>query len=216
MNQKQSEMDRVSSSREIPVVLRESQRLSRTTRYAYSVGHVLNDVCASMWFTYLLVYFHYVLNFDNKLAGYLLAVGQVVDALATPAVGLESDKNDCSCMWQYGRRKTWHLFGTFFVLISFPFLFTECLAGPNTNQFSQFFYYAALIGIFQIGWAFVQISHLSMIPDITTNSHEKVELNTKRYAFTVISNLCVYGIAWAFFGTESEELGVGQGQVVIV
>lgn len=27
---------------------------------AYAVGHVLNDLCASMWFTYLLLYFNYV------------------------------------------------------------------------------------------------------------------------------------------------------------
>ena len=25
-------------------------------RYGYSVGHFLNDCCASMWFTYLLIY----------------------------------------------------------------------------------------------------------------------------------------------------------------
>lgn len=27
---------------------------------AYGFGHVLNDVCAAMWFSYLLVFFHFV------------------------------------------------------------------------------------------------------------------------------------------------------------
>lgn len=44
---------------------------------AYGVGHVLNDICASMWFTYLLVFFHLVLQFSNSEAGFVLLVGQV-------------------------------------------------------------------------------------------------------------------------------------------
>ena len=29
-------------------------------KLGYGLGHVLNDLCASMWFTYLLLYFHQV------------------------------------------------------------------------------------------------------------------------------------------------------------
>ena len=38
---------------------------------------MLNDLCASMWFTYLLLFFHKVLGMNNILAGNLLLVGQV-------------------------------------------------------------------------------------------------------------------------------------------
>lgn len=34
--------------------------LSTVSRFSFGVGHVLNDLCASMWFSYLLVYFHKV------------------------------------------------------------------------------------------------------------------------------------------------------------
>lgn len=87
------------------------QRLPVTLRLAYGVGHVLNDICASMWFTYLLVYFHFVLGFSATLAGVLLLIGQIADAVATPFVGLHSDKNDDFWLCKYGRRKTWHLLG---------------------------------------------------------------------------------------------------------
>lgn len=56
---------------------------------AFSVGHVLNDLCASMWFTYLLVFFHLVLQFDNSLSGIILLIGQFADGIATPFVGLQ-------------------------------------------------------------------------------------------------------------------------------
>ena len=48
-------------------------RLPIKLRLTYGVGHVLNDICASMWFTYLLVFFHLVLKFDSALSGVILS-----------------------------------------------------------------------------------------------------------------------------------------------
>lgn len=45
------------------------EKLPYYVRFSYGVGHVLNDLCASMWFTYLLVYFHMVIKFNNAMAG---------------------------------------------------------------------------------------------------------------------------------------------------
>lgn len=53
------------------------RRIPLKLHLAYGVGHVLNDICASMWFTYLLVFFHLVLQFSNSEAGLVLLVGQV-------------------------------------------------------------------------------------------------------------------------------------------
>lgn len=64
-------------------------KLSWKTRISFSVGHVLNDLTASMWFTYLLVFFHLVLRFDNSLSGIVLLIGQIADGIATPFVGLQ-------------------------------------------------------------------------------------------------------------------------------
>lgn len=177
--------------------------LTLRTRITYSVGHVFNDLCASMWFTYLLVYQHFVLQFDNSIAGDLLLIGQIADALATPFVGIESDKPDQFCC-KYGRRKTWHLLGTICVLTSFPFLFLKCVGCSNSHQSAQFIYYAAFITIFQFGWAAVQVSHLSLIPDLTPISSERVELNAYRYACTVSSNILIYLITWLMLGLNSE------------
>ncbi|KAG8039167.1 hypothetical protein G9C98_003474 [Cotesia typhae] len=70
------------------------QRLSRKQKWAYGVGHVLNDVCASMWFTYLIVFFHFVLGFDPILSGVVLLIGQIADAVSTPFIGLHDDLNN--------------------------------------------------------------------------------------------------------------------------
>ncbi|KAL3191696.1 hypothetical protein MRX96_043510 [Rhipicephalus microplus] len=172
---------------------------------AYSVGHVLNDLCASMWFTYLLVYLTFVRQLRPTLAGALLLVGQVADAVSTPFVGIESDRDDDFWLCRYGRRKTWHLIGTLCVVGSFPFLFSEPLGRHQSSQEAEFVYYAAFIIIFQFGWASTQISHLSLIPDITPIPHERVELNAMRYACTVASNIIVYLVTWAALGVSGAD-----------
>lgn len=74
------------------------------------------------------------------------------------------------------------LTGTVCVLLSFPFIFSPCLGcGEATPEWAALLYYAPFIVIFQFGWAATQIAHLSLIPELVTSDHEKVELTALRY-----------------------------------
>ncbi|XP_063241656.1 major facilitator superfamily domain-containing protein 12-like isoform X2 [Bacillus rossius redtenbacheri] len=188
-----------------------TRRLPLKLRLSYGVGHVLNDICASMWFTYLLVYFHLVLQFDSFLSGTILLVGQVADALSTPFVGIHSDKDDDFWLCKYGRRKTWHLIGTVCVIGSFPFIFSPCLGCRDSSHVAQMVYYSAFVIIFQFGWAAVQISHLSLIPDLTPSEHERTGLIVIRYSFTVCSSLMIYFITWGIFHMTNDITGAPIG-----
>lgn len=180
--------------------------LSLCARLSYSVGHFLNDLCASMWFTYLLVYYHSVLGFNNTVAGVLLLVGQIADGICTPLIGYESDRTP-GCR-NYGKRKSWHLVGTVSVLLSFPFIFNPCMGcAEGTPQWVGLVYFIPFIVVFQFGWAATQISHLSLIPELVTKDQEKVELTAYRYAFTVIANITVYGVAWLLFYFQAGQTG---------
>uniref|UniRef100_UPI00398E5FC3 major facilitator superfamily domain-containing protein 12-like n=1 Tax=Pristiophorus japonicus TaxID=55135 RepID=UPI00398E5FC3 len=173
-------------------------------RLSYAVGHFLNDLCASMWFTYLLVYYHTVLGINNYNAGILLLIGQVADGLCTPLIGFESDRTrGCG---RYGKRKTWHLIGSISVILSFPFIFNPPVgSSEDLPQWAELIYFIPFIIIFQFGWAAIQISHLSLIPELVANNHERVELTAFRYAFTVVANIAVYGIAWLLFHFQRSE-----------
>lgn len=171
-------------------------------RLSYSVGHFLNDLCASMWFTYLLVFYHDVLGFKNTYAGVLLLVGQIADGICTPLIGYESDRTPgCG---NYGKRKTWHLVGTLSVALSFSFIFNQCLGCSSlTPQWASLLFFVPFIIIFQFGWAAVQISHLSLIPELVRCEHAKVELTAYRYAFTVVANITVFALAYLLFHVHS-------------
>ncbi|CAF1271122.1 unnamed protein product [Rotaria magnacalcarata] len=176
--------------------------VSKPAKLAYSVGHVLNDLTASMWFSYLLVFYHRIVNFTNASSGYLLLIGQIADALATTFVGFESDRTRTG-LFGYGRRKTWHLIGVICVVGSFPFCFNLCIGCANSDLWAQFLYYAMFIVIFQFGWSCSQITHLSMINELTHKEGERVALNSFRYAWTVASNIFVYAVASVLLGVHS-------------
>ncbi|KAK8733070.1 hypothetical protein OTU49_006743 [Cherax quadricarinatus] len=186
--------------------------LSIRTRFGYGVGHVLNDLCSAMWFTYLLIYFHHVLLFDNSLAGVVLLIGQVADGLSTPFVGREADRTDdmlfCS---RYGRRKSWHLLGTICVLSAFPFIFLGCLGCGSSDEWAQVIYYTPFVIIFQFGWAATQISHLALIPSITQDPHDRTDLVAIRYGFTVMANITVYLVTWLVLGIDATSAETGLG-----
>ncbi|XP_075300181.1 major facilitator superfamily domain-containing protein 12 [Opisthocomus hoazin] len=173
-------------------------------RLSFAAGHFLNDLCASLWFTYLLLYLHAVLRYPRGPAGGLLLAGQAADGLCTPLLGLQADR--AAGCGPCGRRKAWHLAGTTCVLLSFPFIFNPCLGcDENTPQWAAFIYYLPFIVIFQFGWAATQISHLSLIPELATSDHEKVELTAFRYAFTVMANITVYGLAWLLLNFQVDQ-----------
>jgi hypothetical protein len=151
--------------------------MGRLPKLAYGVGHVFNDLCASMWFSYLVLFFHTVVQLGNTYAGMLILIGQLADALATPIIGFLCDKTHV----RYGRRKLWHLIGTVMVAISFFFFWHICLGCSHSALAIQIVYFSIPIIIFQFGWASVQISHLSLIPELTDDKNERVGLNAIRY-----------------------------------
>ena len=50
----------------------------------------------------------------------------------------------------------------------------------NAPPYALIVYYIPFIVVFQFGWAATQISHLSLIPELTSCEPGKVELNAMR------------------------------------
>ena len=80
------------------------------TKYGYGAGHIMNDMCASMWFTYLLLYYMNVVELGPIYAGIILLSGQVADGIATVLVGILVDiKTPFRLCIFYGKRKVEHV-----------------------------------------------------------------------------------------------------------
>ncbi|XP_021948309.1 major facilitator superfamily domain-containing protein 12 isoform X1 [Folsomia candida] len=175
-------------------------RLQSAQKLSYGVGHVYNDLCGTMWFTYILVYLQFVLKLPASTAGVILMMGQVVEAAATPLAGLESDRiTGCG---KYGRRKSTHLVGTVLTMFAFPLVFIALPGFDRASPEALLVFYIPLVLIFKFGWAMTQVSHLSMIPELSNDATDRDDMTILRYIFDMASDMSVYVVTWAAFSAR--------------
>jgi len=180
------------------------KELPKKIVFCYGVGHFLNDMTSACWFNYLLVFLVQVVGHSPTQAGLVLLSGQVADAISTPIIGHLSDRTNLP----FGRRKTWLFGGAILVNLSFFFVFSSCYIcqGGSASDWYGVAYYATLASTFNVGWASLQIAHMALVPEITDDDHERVRLNSSRYAGGISATLIVLGIAWIsfqFYGVDS-------------
>ncbi|KAF0694222.1 Aste57867_14881 [Aphanomyces stellatus] len=187
---------------------------TNTKILAYGVGHVLNDMCASSWFSYLLVFLSAVAGLSPIDGALVMFSGQIADGLATPLVGILSDRSTGFPSIGFGRRKTWLTAGSLLVVLCFFFVFGLCLpyqfdAAPS--RLVLVIYYCVAASLFNVGWASVQVSHMAMVPELTTDDNVRCVLNSTRYAFTILSNVLVF-LVFLFLLHDVEPLEVPDAQ----
>ncbi|XP_062187378.1 uncharacterized protein LOC133890819 isoform X2 [Phragmites australis] len=167
--------------------------LGRVPILSYGSGHMLNDITASCWFTYLLVFLTDV-GLSPRDAAVVMLSGQLADGCATIFVGELIDR--------LGHFKLWHAGGSILVAISFSSVFGSCLPCKLTGTSSSTLEtvgYSTFAAIFNVGWAVTQVAHMSMVNCMTSNPTSRVSLVSCRNAFTMVANLSLYGIALLIF-----------------
>ncbi|XP_017219762.1 uncharacterized protein LOC108196826 [Daucus carota subsp. sativus] len=176
-----------------------SKPLGRCSVFTYGMGHMLNDITSACWFTYLLVFLTDIGLSPGDSAAVMLS-GQVADAFATVFAGELIDR--------FGYFKIWHAAGSVLVAFSFSSVFGGCMPckilGNNSLKL-QTIGYSIFAAIFNIGWAATQVSHMSMVNCITSNSTSRVMLTSCRNAFTMVANLSLYAIALLVFSVSTSK-----------
>ncbi|TGZ49995.1 putative MFS-type transporter [Temnothorax longispinosus] len=170
-------------------------RIATSTKFAYALGHIFNDLAAAMWFSYTLIYLQRVALLKPIVAGALLLLGQIVDAVMTPVFGFLVDR--------YCKKKIWHVVGSVMVTLSFPVIFGGFV---NSSTTIAMLLYVTSITIFQTGWAAVQISHLSMIPSLTNSVLARADLTAIRYSAQVGAAVIAFVVTWIILPTDGESM----------
>ncbi|XP_075680097.1 major facilitator superfamily domain-containing protein 12-like [Dermatophagoides pteronyssinus] len=176
----------------------EQPTLNFRTRFGFAFGHIFNDLCASIWFSYGLLF--YKLCFGQL--GYLFVVfGQIIDAFATIILGLILDIR-CKCIVNLfkhfgGTYTGYYIIGTIIAFISFPYEISELkLILDKNNELLLYLITFFAIFISQIGWTMTQLTHLSLINQLSSNSSDRIWLTSLRQAASIYSSLVVYILFW--------------------
>ncbi|KAL5549501.1 hypothetical protein UlMin_004732 [Ulmus minor] len=177
--------------------------LGRLSVFYYGIGHMLNDITASCWFTYLLIFLTDI-GLSPREAAIVMLSGQIADGFATIFTGELIDR--------FGHFKIWHGAGSVLVAISFSSVFGGCLPCTIFGTWSLTFQtvsYSTFAAIFNVGWAVTQVAHMSMVNCITLNSTSRVVLASCRNAFTMVASLSLYAVALVVFNVVGAKSHAG-------
>ncbi|XP_055806739.1 uncharacterized protein LOC129875490 isoform X2 [Solanum dulcamara] len=175
----------------------EPKALGRCSIFTYGVGHMLNDITSSCWYTYLLLYLTDI-GLSPSNAATVTLTGQFADAFTTIIAGELIDR--------FGHFKIWHGMGCLLVALSFTSLFGGCLPckilGSDSPAVQTVGYCISAV-VFCSGWSCTQISHMSMVNGVTLNPTSRVACVSCRNAFTMIASLILYVIAFFVFNKKT-------------
>ena len=159
------------------------EKLSFSTKLAYGSGDFGPAVTANILVFYLLFFLTDVAGLSAGLAGSVLMIGKIFDAINDPFVGILSDRTRT----RWGRRLPWMLAGILpFVLIyllqwTIPH-FSDDL---QVNQWGLFAYYVVIGIIFNLFYTAVNLPYTALTPELTQDYNERTSLNSFRFTFSI-------------------------------
>jgi len=140
---------------------------------------------------------------DKELAGLCSLSGQFADGFATTLVGSLSDKFNT----RWGKRIPWYFFGTIVVMPCFLGIFSyPPFVNKEHGSAFQRTWYLTLPALFNVGWAAVQISHMSIVNSLSNSNQKRDKLSNTRNGFTYAANITVLTCALIMFLTVKDKI----------
>jgi len=125
-----------------------TEKLAFTTKLAFGAGDVGTALSANLLIFFLLPFFTNVAGLSPSVAGSILMIGKISDAINDPIIGMSSDRT--STPW--GRRIPWMILGAvpFVVFFFLMWVVPNFSDNPRTNSIYLFIYYMVVAIAFHI------------------------------------------------------------------
>jgi GPH family glycoside/pentoside/hexuronide:cation symporter len=156
----------------------QSEKLPLKTKLAYGAGELGPAITANISIFFLLVFFTNVAGIPAGLAGSILMIGKIGEAINDPFVGFLTDKTKSR---RWGRRLPWLLYGA----TPFGVFFFLQWIVPPLGVWGLFWYYVAIGVISQVFYSVVHLPYTAMTPELTQDYDERTSLNSFRFTFSI-------------------------------
>jgi len=162
----------------------ESEKLDFKTKLAYGAGDLGPAITANISIFFLLVFFTNVAGIPAGLAGSILMIGKIWDAVNDPMVGLLTDKTKSR---RWGRRLPWIFYGAipFGIFFFLQWIVPRFSAEQSNNIWPLFWYYVAIGVLSQVFYTVVNLPYTAMTPELTQDYDERTSLNSFRFTFSI-------------------------------
>jgi glycoside/pentoside/hexuronide:cation symporter, GPH family len=159
-----------------------ASKLTFAEKLAYGAGDLGPAMTANLLVFYQLIFFTDVAGIPAGLAGSVLMIGKIWDAVNDPIVGLLSDRTQSK---KWGRRYPWMLGGA----IPFGLTFLLQWVKPDFDGMGLFWFYVVMGVLFNTAYTAVNLPYTALTPEMTQDYHERTSLNGFRFTFSIGGSL---------------------------
>lgn len=181
----------------------EGDKLNLSTKLAYGAGDLGPAFTANISVFFLLIFFTNVAGIPAGLAGSVLLIGKIWDAINDPIVGVLTDKTKSR---RWGRRLPWLFYGAIpFGIFFFLQWIVPQFSNDRTTQVWSLFWYYVFIGIVsQVFYTVVNLPYTAMTPELTQDYDERTSLNSYRFGFSIGGSVLSLVLAQVIFANISD------------
>jgi glycoside/pentoside/hexuronide:cation symporter, GPH family len=174
-----------------------TEKLNLSTKLAYGAGDLGTAITANILAIFQLIFFTNVAGIPAGIAGSVLMVGKIWDAINDPIVGVLSDRTQS----RWGRRYPWVIIGaipfgiTFFLMWVVP----RFSSNPSTNLVALIAFYIVMGVLFNTFYTVVNLPYIALTPELTQDYDERTQLNSFRFAFSIGGSILSLILAFGIF-----------------
>lgn len=156
-------------------------KLTFAEKLAYGAGDVGPAMTANL-LVFFQLYFFTQIGIPAGLAGSVLMIGKIWDAVNDPIVGVLSDRTRSE---KWGRRYPWMLGGA----IPFGITFVLQWVKPDLDAMGLFWFYVVMGVLFNTAYTAVNLPYTALTPEMTQDYNERTSLNGFRFTFSIGGSL---------------------------
>ena len=161
------------------------------------LGFGIGDLGGNLFFTvigfYLLYYLTDIVYLSAALAGTVLMIGKIWDAVTDPVTGYISDRTRS----RWGRRRPYMFVGSFIAFFTMGLMFTRPVM---EGQIQLFFYLTVLYCLLNTAYTLVNIPYAALLPELTDNYDQRTILTGYRMSFAVVGTFVGAGAVMPLIG----------------
>jgi GPH family glycoside/pentoside/hexuronide:cation symporter len=179
------------------------EKLYFTTKLAYGAGDLGPAITANILVFFLLPFFTNIAGLSPGLAGSILMIGKVSDAINDPIIGILSDHTRT----KWGRRLPWIVFGAIPFGLGFflQWIVPHFSDNEQINTWALFIYYIFIGILFNIFYTAVSLPYQALTPELTRDYNERTNLNSFRFTFSIggsILSLILAGVIFNIYAGD--------------
>jgi GPH family glycoside/pentoside/hexuronide:cation symporter len=166
-----------------------NQKLNLKTKLAYGAGDLGPAITANISVFFLLIFFTNVAGIPAGMAGSILLIGKIWDAVNDPIVGVLTDKTKSR---RWGRRLPWLLYGA----IPFGFFFflqwvvPQFAVDRTAQMWGLFWYYVGIGVVSQVFYTVVNLPYTALTPELTKITTNALALTLFALVFRLVAVFC--------------------------